>query len=100
MEADRVDTRGPGTEAQGVMLLPLAACRSASLEGGSGAGGGLINECYWVVESLCPHSPLCHRHTLNGFISSEPLSCQWARVEGGGELSSGSGDGASAAPSV
>lgn len=38
---------------------------------GRGAGRGLINECYWVVESLCPHSPSCHRDTqwLHQFVA-------------------------------
>lgn len=44
---------------------------SGSLEGGTRAGRGLINECYWVVESLCPHSPLCHWHSqwLHQFVA-------------------------------
>lgn len=44
---------------------------SGSLEGRTGAGRSLINECYWVVESLCPHSPSCHQRTqwLHQFVA-------------------------------
>lgn len=36
----------------------LGLCRAARRE-----GTGLINEHLWVVESLCPHSPLCHQRS-------------------------------------
>lgn len=36
---------------------------AGSSEGGPEAATGLINERLWVVESLCPHSPLCHRRS-------------------------------------
>lgn len=57
---------------------------------GRGAGRGLINECYWVVESLCPHSPSCHRdtqwlHQFGAIITSIGKNGGRRGVEGYGE---------------
>lgn len=63
-----------GGHSQPAHYITATGSVSCSLEGGPGRreeGGGLINECYWVVESLCPHSPSCHRRTqwLHQFVA-------------------------------
>lgn len=56
--------------------------RLGSLEGGR-EGAGLINERWWVVEGVCPHSPLCHQCSqwLHQFAAIITSIGQEARME-------------------
>lgn len=69
LKADSVGPQETASDTPCYITAPGSV--SGSLEGGTRAGRGLINECYWVVESLCPHSPLCHWHSqwLHQFVA-------------------------------
>lgn len=56
----------------------LGLCQAAQRE-----GTGLINERLWVVESLCPRSPLCHQRPqwLHQFAAIITSIGQKARIE-------------------
>lgn len=100
LKADRVGPQETPSDTRCYITAPGSV--SGSLEGGTRAGRGLINECYWVVESLCPHSPSCHWHSqwLHQFVAIITSKDKNGEKRGVKDCVWGGGQRASVAPSV